>query len=305
MTRQAPSPNRQINAQSIGFIAKEALANSIKTKMMGVTSRGIFIKSAERWIVFLSFEPYRGPLTVNLKGDVSPLKGLTTDVRLLVSPSQITASRHPFEISLENAEPWQAAPAPVSTSLQAERQQRLRMLAHNAFKQKSPAGLSNLIPLFLNSESTHPQANTLKEIHFHYQKADIPALTQILGSMLGLGGGLTPSWDDFSLGLLLALNRWGHAISHTVSIEKLNTALTQTAYTRTTTISANLIECATMGQADERLINALDFVFRGNGNKTKILDGLLTWGNSSGIDAFLGMLIVLAGLHPSPLITSE
>lgn len=287
------STHSQISAVAIGVIAKAALANSSEVVALGVTSRGLFLKSAEKWVVFLSFEPYCGPLTVNLNGDIPPLKRLTTEERLLVSPDRITASGHPIDISLNSAELWQPAPVPALVSPKGEMQHRLRTLAQRAHKQKSPAGLSDLIPLFLGGRSAHPQADTLKEIHSHYQNADIPALTQILGGLLGLGGGLTPSWDDFTLGLLLTINRWGHEVSQPIDIESLNAALAETAYARTTTISANLIECAASGQADERLIAALDYIITGKGDEIKILNGLLGWGNSSGVDALLGMLTTL------------
>jgi len=290
MTRQAISTTRKIRAQTIGVIAQKALSDSSAAKVMGITARGIFLKSAVKWVVFLSFEHSRGPLTVNLKGDLSPLGGLTPDERLLVSPGRITAPKQQIEISLESAQIWEAAAVSTSIAPQKEQQQRMRTVARNAYTQKSPAGLSDLIPLLLSEHTTHPQADKLLVIQSHLRKADIPALAHSLGKLLGLGGGLTPSWDDFTLGLLLTLNRWGPGLPSPFDPEPLNSALIEAAYSRTTTISANLIECATTGQADERLIEALDYVFAGKGNEGGVLDGLLNWGNSSGVDALLGII---------------
>ncbi|MFN2177092.1 MAG: DUF2877 domain-containing protein, partial [Anaerolineales bacterium] len=63
---------------------------------------------------------------------------------------------------------------------------------------------------------------------------------------------------------------------------------------KTTTLSANLIECAASGLADERLINALDWIKCGSSHKVRtLIDGLLGWGNTSGISAYIGFLFAL------------
>ena len=64
----------------------------------------------------------------------------------------------------------------------------------------------------------------------------------------------------------------------------------QKARIQTTHLSANLIECAIQGQADQRLMNALDGLMTTE-NALAWIDGLLTWGNSSGMDALAGMIL--------------
>jgi len=240
--------------------------------------------------VFLSYEDHRGPLTVNLKGDLAPLKKMTTVEVFLISPELISASEGNIHISLEQAMPWQPIAPSSSHSLITDRHQRLQALAQNAYAQKPKEGLSGLIALGLEGTSTHPQKEDFLMLRSTFQNDDIINFTQHISSMLGLGSGLTPSWDDFTLGMLLCLNRWEHILQPRFDLESLNSTLVQNAYPRTTTISANLIECATLGQADERLINALDYIVIGTGDQAQILNGLLSWGNSSGIDALLGML---------------
>jgi len=60
---------------------------------------------------------------------------------------------------------------------------------------------------------------------------------------------------------------------------------------QTTYLSSNLIECAILGQADQRLINASDGMMTAEKCDLAWLDGLLTWGSSSGLDAFAGMIL--------------
>ena len=63
---------------------------------------------------------------------------------------------------------------------------------------------------------------------------------------------------------------------------------------RTTTISANLIECAAKGEADERLINIVDGIMTGQPSLEDCVDCVLAWGNSSGTDALIGMALTLS-----------
>ena len=106
-----------------------------------------------------------------------------------------------------------------------------------------------------------------------------------------MGSGLTPSGDDFVMGLLLSLNRWESVLQPGDNLSVLNTNVVESAYRCTTTLSANLIECGALGLADERLIQAVDLLATGKKEQAEILLGLLSWGNTSGIDAFVGMIV--------------
>jgi hypothetical protein len=62
---------------------------------------------------------------------------------------------------------------------------------------------------------------------------------------------------------------------------------------KTTTLSANLIEIAAEGEADERLILALDSVFTGDPSPEKTAEMLISYGSSSGMDAFAGLALAV------------
>jgi hypothetical protein len=93
----------------------------------------------------------------------------------------------------------------------------------------------------------------------------------------------------------LALNRWHNLFWSADKLRDLNQQVVETAYKKTTTLSANLIECAALGLADERLVNTLDWLITGSPRNTDILADLLGWGNSSGVDAFVGMTATIIG----------
>jgi hypothetical protein len=93
-----------------------------------------------------------------------------------------------------------------------------------------------------------------------------------------------------AIGLLLMLNRWCTHRAWTA----MNRAVIEAAYQRTTTISANLIECAASGQGDERLITVVDSIATGSAPIDDCVEYILSWGGSSGIDALVGMAIAVS-----------
>jgi len=105
---------------------------------------------------------------------------------------------------------------------------------------------------------------------------------------------LTPGGDDLIVGVLLNLNRWKPQSLTKEQLENFNKEIVNQAYQKTTTLSANLIECAAKGLADERLIDALDWIKSDRfDDERKLIDGLLGWGNTSGIQVFIGFLLAL------------
>ncbi|MBU1661287.1 MAG: DUF2877 domain-containing protein [Chloroflexi bacterium] len=102
---------------------------------------------------------------------------------------------------------------------------------------------------------------------------------------------MTPAGDDVVIGLLLSLNRWEEVLWPDGQLHEWNRQLVEAAYQRTTTLSANLIECATRGQGDERLIAAVDHLVCGRSGSSKIITDVLKWGSSSGKAALIGMRI--------------
>ncbi|MEK7786367.1 MAG: DUF2877 domain-containing protein, partial [Chloroflexota bacterium] len=106
----------------------------------------------------------------------------------------------------------------------------------------------------------------------------------------------TPSGDDVVAGLLLALDRWRPVLWPGGDLGRLNALVVEAAYKATTTLSANLIECAAQGESDERLVTALDSIVTGQPAASECAPLLLGWGNSSGADALVGMTLALTAL---------
>ncbi len=150
----------------------------------------------------------------------------------------------------------------------------------------------------------------LQPLPRHFERVDCIGLLQLLKTgdldgilaaltpLLGLGAGLTPAGDDMLLGLLLAYHRWGSALRPSFDVAKLSDLLNRAASQKTTLLSANLIACASQGQADERLISALDGMLTGDPAPEQCARSLSGWGSSSGCDALVGMALAILSAQP-------
>lgn len=265
--------------------------------IFGVTSRGIFLRAAEERMIFLSFEDYRGPLTANLSADPQQLANLSPGGAVVTCQERITFIDTDISISTSGAEVWKPC-GPMGPPLNStDRVDAIRNLASDVYRQKGAEGLGEMLPVLAGfssrSVSRDDQSQGLRariaEIRGQIAQGNQLLLSQTIQSFLGLGSGLTPSGDDFVTGLLLSLNRWD-SVLQPGDLSILNEQVVQAAYRCTTTLSANLIECAALGLADERLIQAVDFLAAAAYHQSEVLPGLLNWGNSSGVDALAGMI---------------
>jgi hypothetical protein len=295
------SNQRVIKAGSVGILASKILSKDQDARVFGKTSKGIFIKICDMWLVFLSFDHFRGPLTITLDEIEPSLQLVSDEAPLKINSQTIFLPNLAMTIIIDGSEVWQA-PLPSSLPLsRSERQEKLVLFAEEILSVKNGVGLSYLIPPLLGLPKSQLRRKTLDGINKAYihqlqreiRNGEAVRLSELLSSILGSGPGLTPSADDFCAGVLLTLNRWQKPRWNASNLKELNRRVVNIAYKITTMLSANLIECATLGLANERLVNALDWMITGVASKPKTVSHLLEWGNSSGIDAFTGMAVAL------------
>ena len=253
----------------IGSIAWQKLAQAQTARIWGITSRGVFLHLASDWLVFLSLEQWRGPLTLNLSpAATGMLRNLSLETAVEIHPSRLCFERPPLQFTLDEVPAWSAPPPQTGSVLSPqERQQRLETVSQHL---NSPPG--RRLPPVIDCAST----------------------SAALEQNLGLGEGLTPANDDLALGFLLAANRWGGLLCPEMELQSINQRLQQAAYQKTTLLSANLIECAAQGQADERLILALDSIITGKPGLDDCIASLSTWGSTSGTYALMGMGLAIS-----------
>lgn len=294
----------ELRIHCIGTLALDMLSTEQIAAIFGITSQGIFIKGTEKRMIFLSFEDFRGPLIANLSGDLQHLGNLSSGGEVTVSQKRLIFSNPDISISATSAKVWQP-PILLETPLdEGDRHNLISKLALDVYHQKGEEGFSGMLPILVGFSPENMSSDyqfqdffaKINQIRNQIAKNDLLPLSQTIRSFLGLGSGLTPSGDDFIIGLLLVLNRWEHVLQPGDHLPILNQQVVESAYKCTTTLSANLIECAALGYADERLIQAVDFLAAAKHHQPEVLYGLLNWGNSSGVDALVGMITAFSPL---------
>lgn len=266
-------------------------------------------------VIFLTTERYRGPLTINLDRSLV----VTNGERVRLSPTRLIFPA--VEVDLSAAEVWQPAAPAIIRPIVAQRE-TLKQLVQAVRTRKPLDGFGGLLPHLLDlpekpvlSAADAALLAQLNQLRFflknHAPVSSFPQaaggnpanqLSTLLVPLLGLGRGLTPSGDDVIIGLWLMLKRaspprmsprMNSRPDRENMLKQVAARLVTEAYRRTTTLSANLIECAANGEADERLITVVDGIMTGRPSLDDCVSCVVAWGNSSGVDALIGMALAI------------
>lgn len=146
-------------------------------------------------------------------------------------------------------------------------------------EEEGPAGGESL---FL----THAR-HRLRAVWQAWKSCDERALSQSIERLLGLGGGLTPSMDDWTVGFFYTALRLRINSGMASAIRGAADAVPPAAQERTNRISAAYVTAAVRGSEFEALSQA----FHASGPED--LEPLLRIGGSSGCDMLTGMVFAM------------
>lgn len=277
--------SHQINATIIGEAVQSIYDIDQLMHVQGVTSQGIFLKIHPNLIVFLTASCHPGPLTINIP--VLPVHAFQPGEEVGYEDHQIRF-RSGWFINLKDAALWYPPDVPETIHPSKENISDVySLIIENSVKSLAdliPSILDNSVPLVSNEETRFTDLLT----------SEIPFDVKALENLVGWGRGLTPSGDDFLCGIALALSRYSIGNGAMVIPAGWQNQLQEMAWQKTTLISAAILKWAFMGQADKRIIDAFDEIMIGNGNPNNITNNLLSWGSSSGVDTFTGLVFWLS-----------
>jgi hypothetical protein len=267
----------------------------------GITSKGIFVTLKTGFVLFVTDYADHGPMTLNIahREDYQDLVEINDAIHaggfhLASDVSGVTFIMSPQTIK------WSAPPPAGNRIPLGMRQEIIRALIADLVREKEGQGFSfYLDPLARYAgEKDDPAGEdeilrALLRMSQALQRHQPDKAVNWANSIVGYGRGLTPSGDDFLIGVFLSMARWGlppgwSPTEWKMCIERILTSARQ----KTTLISINLLQCAADGEADERLIHAADLIFCGKTDRPETINGLLRWGNSSGVDSAAGMIAV-------------
>jgi hypothetical protein len=268
---------------------------------MGVTSQGVFLRLPTGWVIFISRQAHPGPLTINAPVDPSQLRSLADARQAHLSPQRILFPDEGFTISTEQAQIWTPPLRPLQVLAPIRRRETLALVFRSVLESKRNGGWIALLAYLAGDEKAGEMEGSafiapLRHLQDALVSNQASSIAGTLESFLGCGPGLTPSGDDLILGYLLALNRWGDSLTLPFDRGLLNRLVVTQAYQKTTTLAANLLECASRGLADQRLMVALDALMTGTPDVAAAVGCLLDWGSSSGSDALVGMALAIQSI---------
>ena len=219
------------------------------------------------------------------------------DAEVECSPDKLYFPQAGFQINLKNAEVWQPPELPQKIQSAQERQRQIMLIIHEILGSKREATFLPFLdwmvtrsqPLIAPDHPIPEHIQTLMDLQCSVWENEPAEAGRILDSFLGYGPGLTPSGDDFIWGFLITLNRWQALLCPKFDVGELNEIVLAVVLQKTSSLSATLIECATHGWADANMLVVLDLLFTGQGWMNDLVEKVLDYGHSSGVDAFAGM----------------
>lgn len=290
---------QRIRVTQLGAAAQESMRKCTRGRVAGVTSKGAFLRADDR-ILFLTAAEYRSPFNLTLERVDHLFSVLQPGDAFDIMDDGLQFPMRGISLDTSAAEVWQPPqPAPVQLSL-IDQRKRADQIIDQIRQLDAEKGF-----LFL--------ARPLEEILVENQRAIHQAAFKLLGSyksidhdaffasavkLLGAGGGLTPSGDDFLAGFFLFHFR--RLLARAGELEFFKdwwAELTRLAFEKTTTISANRLEYVARGWSEELFLNLIDHLFNPvidfDAERVRLLLG---FGHSSGVDTLMGISFALDSL---------
>ncbi len=288
--------NSRLRAESVGCLAYQSLGWEPDARVIGSISPGIFLLTPGQHIIFISNQVFRSPLTITLKNPIEKLEQIQVGMTAGLSRNRIDIFGAGVEVDLAGTPAWTPPEPGLQASSQDECRRRLKKTIQCVGQASQKTGFAPLLLPLSDPEwagvlptELAPILAAIRPLEQVLPAGNPPEILAVFQRLLGLGRGLTPSGDDFIMGLLLAVNRRPRLFRSFPGLAEVNRLVIEKAYARTTSISANLIESAMLGYGDERLISALDGMMTGSLAAEECAANLLALGASSGIDALVGI----------------
>lgn len=272
----------EIKANAIGIKALEIIRTIGGMKVLGLSSRGIFLAVEDEWVLFLTSEKFRGPLTINVPGIRVNGISIGDEVRVIQAGNDLLLQGDDLSVRCEIGHIY-APPTPAlgPTDTWDSVWQRV---SQNWEK----LGLGKINENPRTGPGDQQLLENLRQFTESISADDLDKSLDAAGRVLGTGQGLTPEGDDFLIGILYIL-RVANNIGNS-SFASLLKKIPEVAQRKTTRISANLIACAAEGLVDERISNYLEKLFHDPENMEQAAKDLLGWGKTSGRMVISGMI---------------
>ena len=281
---------------AIGQIASLVLRRSPIGLVTGKTRQGIYVQPSGDLTLYLTNEPFRGPLTVNIRGRSTSLTSVQVGELLELNENVINFQSSQHLIQFDRPLIWKPTSPPKQSESVSE---KLSTLVSQLQKLHPNHPYLPLLMIVTAGERVPIKElpgfeNHLLQLRDVLQAGNPSDILSTMELFLGAGPGLTPLGDDILLGILLGIIRTGKQSCWSGDVFNFFHTFLCAAEEKTTRVSWSLLSCAVQGAADERIIRVLDDLIAARQIPDHDLDCLLKWGSTSGIAVLSGMLMALS-----------
>jgi hypothetical protein len=287
----------------IGHIAYDWINAEDSAVVQGQTSGGTFLKLSGERVFFLTNSPSYGPLNFITPQKAAAGWELHSEINIMKKASQISFDHPLHPLILDSYDIW-TIPMPPAYSIDPQEQSaRLALAGQQLRLVKDGEGFSPLLTLLQGRPEQDLGSSligiwgAISAIKSAIISLNERALLQNTQKILGYGRGLTPSGDDFLSGLLFTLNRAGSDCIPAAWLADIQEQILEQARTRTNSVSRSLLYCAAQGSADSRVQELVDALINKETAFSNQALPLARWGNSSGLDLFVGIAIAFQSMQ--------
>jgi hypothetical protein len=282
----------------IGKIAFDWLQQSDHAFVWGVTSGGIFLKVHNAQIIFLTTSGNFGPINIILPHSLPESWKNEDLVQITLDGELIRFNHSQGFLTLKIRNICNTPPAPDFNISMEEQQFRIQQAARQLSILKNNQGFSPLILPFISKVDFKDDENTWlnqkwRTIQNLWDGLKVKKLDSVLkhaSQLIGSGRGLTPSGDDLLTGLFFMHKRWFNGNYWLNSIKE---TLLDNFANSTTAVSHSLFYCALLGEADASIQRMCDSLMNIDIPYQYQAIELARWGNSSGADLFMGIILAI------------
>lgn len=289
-------------AVNIGHFARRLLSGRLICTVWGNTSRGIFLKIQPEGLVFLSYEDFKGPFTINIQPSLADeLRNLVPGTRIVYgSGEMLYIEQQNLGISITKTNIW--VPGSFGGTVKTNELPGNLVVLAGWLRSNTPPGSFGSLSSSVDSIEAPGQDGTaglhdrIRDIYLSIKTLDQPQFIESASRVVGLGSGLTPSGDDFLMGMGLAVSRYNHKINGLKGYSSWFEHLSPMFNAKTTILSSALFTASLQGSGDERLIQAFDSIVSGKMNEEEIIPSISSWGSSSGFDSLAGFYTLMKAI---------
>ncbi len=288
-----------VQIREAGAFIAPLLQTNQDGKVIGITSKGVFLLFSQK-VVFLTSEDHDNPFMLHLEELAQFPQGLTLNSFVQLRDRQLQVGEMSYDLTAVT----RIVPEPLPQVRALKGNGRLNSQLISIFQLLNSSGHQDsfiyIADALLNKVIPADRAKQdlwagVQQMRLGVHRRDLKSCMEALKPLLGSGKGLTPSGDDFVAGYLLILNSLTNSRGKLDEFtSQLNSTVLDLARSRTTWISVNIIEAATLRLVDERVgLAARVLLGMCKMDPVTVARKLESFGNSSGIDTFTGMVAAI------------